>query len=100
MSETTRVGITPKSWTAQRHYGVLHLGKRWYVVTADLDDAGAATGVRLDGPQTARQQRPRSRSSKARHRVGAAAATLVWVADIVYEARKQAHREQAAIRRR
>jgi hypothetical protein len=50
MPETTRVGITPKSWTAQRHYGVLHLGKRWYVVTADLDDAGAATGVRLDGP--------------------------------------------------
>jgi hypothetical protein len=50
MSEQERVGITPKSWTGQRHYGVLHLGKRWYVLTADLDDAGTARGVRLDGP--------------------------------------------------
>jgi hypothetical protein len=50
MSEPERVGITPKSWTAERHYGVLHLGKRWYVVTADLDDAGRVSGVRLDGP--------------------------------------------------
>jgi hypothetical protein len=49
MSEE-RVGITPKSWTTERHHGVLHLGKRWYVVTADFDDAGIATGVRLDGP--------------------------------------------------
>ena len=50
MSETERVGITPKSWTAQRHHGVMHLGKRWYVLSADIDDAGAAQGVRLDGP--------------------------------------------------
>jgi len=50
MSEQERVGITPKSWTEQRHHGVLHLGKRWYVLTADLDDAGTARGVRLDGP--------------------------------------------------
>jgi hypothetical protein len=50
MSETERVGITPKSWTAQRHHGVLHLGKRWYVLSADIDDAGSAQGVRLDGP--------------------------------------------------
>ncbi len=50
MSETERVGITPKSWTSQRHHGVLHLGKRWYVLTADIDDAGTARGVRLDGP--------------------------------------------------
>ncbi len=50
MSESERVGITPKSWTAQRHQGVLHLGKRWYVISADIDDAGAAQGVRLDGP--------------------------------------------------
>jgi hypothetical protein len=50
MSETERVGITPKSWTGQRHHGVLHLGKRWYVLSADLDDAGIAKGVRLDGP--------------------------------------------------
>lgn len=50
MSETERVGITPKSWTAQRHHGVLHLGKRWYVLTADIDEAGIARGVRLDGP--------------------------------------------------
>ena len=60
MSETERVGITPKSWTAERHYGVLHLGKRWYVVTADIDKAGIAGGVRLDGPyadhQTAEAQ--------------------------------------------
>jgi hypothetical protein len=50
MSEKERVGITPKSWTAQRHHGVLHLGKRWYVLSADIDDAGTAVGVRLDGP--------------------------------------------------
>jgi hypothetical protein len=50
MSETERLGITPKSWTGQRHHGVLHLGKRWYVLSADLDDAGIARGVRLDGP--------------------------------------------------
>jgi hypothetical protein len=28
----------------------LHLGKRWYVLSADIDDAGIAQGVRLDGP--------------------------------------------------
>ena len=50
MPETERVGITPKSWTSQRHHGVLHLGKRWYVLSADIDDAGVARGVRLDGP--------------------------------------------------
>ena len=42
MSERDRVGITPKSWTAQLHHGVLHLGKRWYVVSAELDDNGLA----------------------------------------------------------
>jgi hypothetical protein len=50
VSETDRVGITPKSWTAERHHGVLHLGKRWYVVSAELDEEGRAEGVRLDGP--------------------------------------------------
>jgi hypothetical protein len=50
MAEGDRVGITPKSWTAQLHHGVLHLGKRWYVVSAELDDRGHAEGVRLDGP--------------------------------------------------
>jgi hypothetical protein len=50
MSETERIGITPKSWTAQHHHGVLHLGKRWYVLSADIDDAGTVQGVRLDGP--------------------------------------------------
>ena len=50
MSEAERVGITPKSWSARRHHGVLHLGKRWYVLTADIDEAGIARGVRLDGP--------------------------------------------------
>jgi hypothetical protein len=45
-----RVGITPKSWTAARHRGVLHLGKRWYVVSAEIDEQGHADGVRLDGP--------------------------------------------------
>jgi len=29
---------------------VLHLGKRWYVLSADIDDAGTVRGVRLDGP--------------------------------------------------
>jgi hypothetical protein len=28
----------------------LHLGKRWYVLSADFDEAGTARGVRLDGP--------------------------------------------------
>jgi hypothetical protein len=50
MTETARVGITPASWTSQRHHGVLHLGKRWYVLSAEIDDGGAAKGVRLDGP--------------------------------------------------
>lgn len=45
-----RVGITPRSWTVKLHHGVLHLGKRWYVVSAELDDEGEADGVRLDGP--------------------------------------------------
>lgn len=50
MSEGERVGITPKSWTVELHHGVLHLGKRWYVVSAELDMQGHAGGVRLDGP--------------------------------------------------
>ena len=50
MSEGDRVGITPKSWSAESHHGVLHLGKRWYVVSAELDPRGHAEGVRLDGP--------------------------------------------------
>jgi hypothetical protein len=45
-----RVGITPKSWTTNTHHGILHLGKRWYVVSAQLDEDGHAEGVRLDGP--------------------------------------------------
>lgn len=49
MSEKERVGIRPKSWTTQRHHGLLHLGKRWYELSADIDDAGTARGVRLDG---------------------------------------------------
>lgn len=48
MSE--RLGITPKSWTTDTHHGILHLGKRWYVVSAQLDAEGHAEGVRLDGP--------------------------------------------------
>lgn len=50
MAEGERVGITPKSWTSEPHHGVLHLGKRWYVVSAELDESGNAEGVRLDGP--------------------------------------------------
>jgi len=50
MSESERVGITPKSWTAELHHGVLHLGKRWYVVSAEIDASGRPEGVRLDGP--------------------------------------------------
>ena len=50
MGEQDRVGITPKSWTAELHHGVLHLGKRWYVVSAEVDGSGRADGVRLDGP--------------------------------------------------
>ncbi len=50
MAETPRTGITPKSWSAERHHGVLHLGKRWYVVRADIDESGTVQGVRLDGP--------------------------------------------------
>jgi hypothetical protein len=48
--ESDRVGITPKSWTSERHQGVMHLGKRWYVVSAEINEAGRAEGVRLDGP--------------------------------------------------
>ena len=50
MREGNRVGITPRSWTAELHRGVLHLGKRWYVVSAQIDEHGRAEGVRLDGP--------------------------------------------------
>jgi len=50
MGDGDRIGITPKSWTARQHHGVLHLGKRWYVVSAELDESGRAEGVRLDGP--------------------------------------------------
>ena len=32
------------------HRGVLHLGKRWYVISAEIDEHGHADGVRLDGP--------------------------------------------------
>ena len=38
------------------HHGVLHLGKRWYVVSAELDEHGQAHGVRLDGPYTDRAE--------------------------------------------
>lgn len=50
MSDPERLGITPKSWTAELHHGVMHLGKRWYVVSAEIDERGRAEGVRLDGP--------------------------------------------------
>ena len=50
MADNERVGITPKSWTSELHHGVMHLGKRWYVVSAELNESGRAEGVRLDGP--------------------------------------------------
>jgi hypothetical protein len=50
MAETDRLGITPKSWTTELHFGVMHLGKRWYVVSAEINESGRAEGVRLDGP--------------------------------------------------
>ena len=50
-----RPGITPRSWTVKLHQGVLHLGKRWYVVSAELDEHGKAEGVRLDGPYPDRE---------------------------------------------
>jgi len=50
MAEKDRVGITPRSWTSQLHRGVMHLGKRWYVVSAEINEEGHAEGVRLDGP--------------------------------------------------
>jgi hypothetical protein len=66
LGETDRVGITPKSWTAKQHHGVLHLGKRWYVVSAEIDDHGRAEGVRLDGPYPDRESaESRARSMQA-----------------------------------
>ena len=50
MADSERVGITPRSWTSEQHHGVMHLGKRWYVVSAEINGAGRAEGVRLDGP--------------------------------------------------
>jgi hypothetical protein len=68
MSETERIGITPKSWTAELHRGVMHLGKRWYVVSAEIDEAGRAQGVRLDGPYpdhaTAQSEANRKQTSR------------------------------------
>jgi len=55
LGETERGGITPKSWTTESHRGVLHLGKRWYVVSAEIDERGRAEGVRLDGPYPDRE---------------------------------------------
>jgi hypothetical protein len=73
MYDTERAGITPKSWTAERHRGVLHLGKRWYVVTADIDEAGKARGVRLDGPyadhETAETKVEKQGSQRGQRRV-------------------------------
>ena len=51
-----RIGITPKSWTMELHHGVLHLGKRWYVVSAEISSDGRAEGVRLDGPYSDREK--------------------------------------------
>ncbi len=68
MADTERVGITPKSWTSELQRGVMHLGKRWYVVSAEIDEAGFAKGVRLDGPY------PDHETAKAevdKHRSGA-----------------------------
>ncbi len=68
MSEGDRVGITPRSWTAALHHGVLHLGKRWYVVSAELDEQGRAGGVRLDGPypdRTSAEAQSRRMESKS-----------------------------------
>ena len=53
---TSRTGITPKSWTEGTHQGVLHLGDRWYRVSATLDAAGIVSGVRLDGPYASRKE--------------------------------------------
>lgn len=64
MNETERVGITPKSWTAQRHRGVLHLGKRWYVVTADIEEAGIAS------ERAARHSSPHRRPSASKRQAG------------------------------
>jgi hypothetical protein len=56
VADGDRVGITPKSWTGgELHHGVLHLGKRWYVVSAEVDGSGQAEGVRLDGPYPDRE---------------------------------------------
>lgn len=50
MADEDRVGITPKSWSTELHHGVMHLGKRWYVLSAEVNEEGVAEGVRLDGP--------------------------------------------------
>jgi hypothetical protein len=48
------------------HHGVLHLGKRWYVVSAEIDERGGAEGVRLDGPYPDREAaEARARSMQA-----------------------------------
>jgi hypothetical protein len=49
------------------HHGVLHLGKRWYVISAELDESGRAEGVRLDGPFADREAADsRARQMQAR----------------------------------
>jgi len=50
MAGSERLGITPRSWRTELHHGVMHLGKRWYVVSAEINESGHAEGVRLDGP--------------------------------------------------
>ncbi len=44
----SRGEITPKSWT-EAHQGLLHLGRRWYVVSATLDAAGIVSRVLWEG---------------------------------------------------
>ena len=51
------------------HHGILHLGKRWYVVSAQLDEEGHAEGVRLDGPfenETAAEAKARQGEDRKR----------------------------------
>ncbi len=59
MADEDRVGITPKSWTEELHRGVMHLGKRWYVVSGHILEGGRADECVSTARSTMRWQRAR-----------------------------------------
>ncbi len=65
--DISRREVTPKSWKEGTHQGLLHLGRRWYVVSATLGAAGIVSRVWLDGPYTSRKAAEAVKSRLSEH---------------------------------